>query len=154
MIKKVTLRGLERGDEPEMVKIHQSSVENFERIEIDENFILRLSNRPDFRFFIAEVNGRIAGFLGVLFYENVGRAEIGPIAVDEKYRNYGIGSGLLNDCWDFLGTIGIRRVTTKVKFGNNEGINFFRKNGFSQEVVLRRYTRDDEDIIQFVRFFR
>jgi len=153
MLEKITVRGFNAGDEKDLVRIHRHCREKFEKIDIDENFILRLSNRNDFRFFIAEVNGEIVGFLGVVFYTNVGRAEIGPIAIDEEYKNSGVGSKLLEECENFLRAIRTRRVISKVKYDNNEGINFFKKNGFEQEAVLRRYTKGCEDIVQLVKFF-
>jgi len=152
MIQKVTVRGFSAGDEKGMVRIHHDSMEKFEKIDIDENFILRLSNRTDFRFFIAEIDRGLVGFLGVAFYTNVDRAEIGPIAIDKKHKNSGVGSKLLEDCENFLRAIGTRRVIAKVKYDNNEGINFFKKNGFEHEAVLRRYTKGCEDVVQLVKF--
>jgi len=152
MLKKLTVRGFEQGDEKSMVRIHRSSVEKFESLNVDEGFILRLSQRPDFRFFVGDINGGIVGFLGAVFYTNVGRSEVGPIAIEERYKNSGVGSELLAYCENFLKTTGIRRITAKVRYNNNEGINFFRKHEFEQEAVLRRYTKDCGDVVQFVKF--
>ena len=152
MLEKLTVRGFEQGDENAMVRIHKDSVEKFENLDVDENFIMRLSKRPDFRFFVADDDGEIVGFLGAVFYSSVGRAEVGPISIAEGYRNSGVGSRLLDDCENFLRTLNIRRVTAKVKYDNNESINFFKKHGFEQEAVFRRYTKDYRDVVQFVKF--
>lgn len=152
MLEKLTVRGFGEGDKRAMVRIHQDSVEKFENLNVDENFILRLSQRTDFRFFVADTDEGIVGFIGAVFYTHVGRAEVGPISIAEGYRNSGVGSRLLDDCENFLRTLGIRRVTAKVKYDNNESINFFRKHDFEQEAVLRRYTKDGRDVVQLVKF--
>jgi len=152
MIEKLTVQGFEQGDEKAMVGIHQDSVERFENLNVDENFILRLSQRTDFRFFVADTDGEVVGFIGAVFYTSVNRAEVGPIAIEEGYRNSGVGSRLLDDCENFLKTIGIKRITVKVKYDNSEGIGFFRKHGFEQEAVLRKYTKDCRDVVQLVKF--
>jgi len=152
MLEKLTVRGFEQGDEKAMVRIHLDSVERFENLNVDENFILRLSQRTDFRFFVADTNEEVVGFIGAVFYTSVGRAEVGPIAIEEGYRNSGVGSRLLDDCENFLKTIGIKRITAKAKYDNSEGISFFRKHGFEQEAVLRKYTMDNRDVVQLVKF--
>ncbi len=152
MLKNLTIRGFKQGDEKRIVRIHRDSIDKFESMNVDDDFILRLSQRHDFQFFIADINGLVVGFLGAVFYSNVGRSEVGPIAVEKYYRNSGVGSKLLDNCENFLKTAGIRRITARVRYDNNECISFFRKHGFEQEAVLRRYTRDLGDVVQFVRF--
>ncbi|MBM3308984.1 MAG: GNAT family N-acetyltransferase [Candidatus Altiarchaeales archaeon] len=146
------IRGFMAGDTLEMTELHKKFSSLFEESELTVDYINQCSLRHDFRFYVAEHNGSIVGYSGVLFYESVGRAEIGPIAMLDEYQNKGVGSKLLNTVLEFLKQRSIHRVTAKVKSGNESGIMFFEKNGFKKEAVFERYTKKQETIVQMVRF--
>ena len=152
MNEKISIREFVPSDVEYILKLHNESAENFEDIGINKDFIINISQRFDFKFLVAEVNDTIVGFVGILFYSNVGRGEIGPICVRKKFRNVGIGTILLNNAIIFLKKLGIRRVVAKVKAVNKEGLKFFLSNGFEKEGYFRNYTKKGEDIIQLVRF--
>jgi ribosomal protein S18 acetylase RimI-like enzyme len=148
----LAIRDFRRGDEKEIVRLHLESSENFEEQEITEGFILTIANREDFRFFIMASEGRIIGFVGVLFHKNIGRAEIGPICVSPVYRGRGVGTRLLNHAIEFLGRQGLYRTIVRIKSDNRRAQRFFGKNGFEEEGYFQRYTRKGEDILQLRRF--
>ena len=135
-----------------LVRIHGELRENFEEHDINKEFILDISRRADFRFFVAVINHEIVGFVGVLFHESVGRGEIGPICVSLEYQKRGIGRELLQYAINFLMKRGIRRVIAKIKSHNRNGIDFFNRNGFRKEGHFVKYTKKGEDVIQMVRF--
>ncbi len=152
MDEKTNIREFAPHDAEIILEIHEESAESFEDIGINKEFILIVSQRYDYRFLVAEIDKRVVGFVGILFHMNVGRGEIGPICVCEEYRDKGIGKEMLDKAILFLKDLGIRRVTAKVKTGNEEGIDFFKKNGFEQEGFFKDYSQKNEDVIQLVRF--
>ncbi|MDD5112361.1 MAG: GNAT family N-acetyltransferase [Candidatus Altiarchaeota archaeon] len=146
------IRPFSAEDAPAIARLHKSFSQWFEEQEITQEYVLSCSLRHDFRFYTAVVDGRLAGFTGVLFYESVGRAEIGPICVDAAFQGRGIGSRLLSEVLEFLRERPIHRVTAKVKAENARVISFFERNGFEREAVLQKYTRMGEPAVQMVLF--
>jgi ribosomal-protein-alanine N-acetyltransferase len=148
----LSIREFKSQDARDIVRLHKEFEIFFEEMNISEEFILNISRRPDFRFLIAELNGEVVGFIGALFYTHVARAEVGPIAVDKRYRNIGIGTKLLEKILGFLGDKKIHRVISKAKAGNQRAMDFFLHNGFTKEGYFREYTKQREDVVQYVRF--
>ena len=139
-------------DAVEIVRLHKESEQFFEEMDIDEEFILNLARRADFRFFVASIDCRIAGFCGVLFFPNVGRAEIGPIAVDVRCRNRDVATQLFAETTRFLKENGVRRLIARVKADNSNAESFFLRMGFEKEGFFRQYTKKGEDVTQYVKF--
>lgn len=150
----VIVRGFERGDAKQVVELHARFNIWFEELSIDEEFILAATLRPDFRVYVADEDGVILGFTGILYYEQVGRAEVGPICVTDEYQKKGVGSLLVEKAISFLKDAGIHRVVVKVKSGNNTAECFFKKQGFKIEAVLENYTRKGEDAVQMARIIK
>ncbi|MFH1055499.1 MAG: GNAT family N-acetyltransferase [Candidatus Altiarchaeota archaeon] len=142
------VRFFEHSDADGVVGIYQKFGTWFEDIGVNREFILSSAARPDFRFLVAEVDGTLLGFIGCLYQTAVGRAELGPLGVDEAYQGYGIGSALREAMFRFLKENGIRRVFVKVKANNSKAVNFFLKEGFNYEAYLRGYTMEGEDVVQ------
>ena len=147
-----SIRGFRAEDSERVVTLYKNSNEWFENVEVTREFIMQASMRPDFRFHVAEAEGEVIGFIGALFYESVGRAEVGPVCVDEKFREQGIGKMLVEKSLDLLKDNRIFRVTARVKAGNDNANAFFSSLGFEEEAVLRNYTKEGEDVTQYVRF--
>jgi ribosomal protein S18 acetylase RimI-like enzyme len=146
------VRPFESKDAAEIVRIHRLSANWFEEKDLTREFVHSMAGRPDFRFFVAENNGITLGFCGVLYHENVGRAEVGPIAVDPAFAGAGAGEKLLGYAITFLAEKKIRRVVARVKEGNTHAQEFFQKQGFKKEALLERFTKESENAVQYVRF--
>ena len=148
----ISVREFRSDDARHMARLHKESEQCFEERDIDEGFILGVAGRSDFRFYVASAGSGIVGFCGVMFYPHVGRAEIGPIAVDARYRNRKIAAKLLAGTEDFLRKSAIHRVIARVKAQNSNAVRFFLSMGFQEEGFFRRYTRNNEDVVQYVKF--
>jgi ribosomal protein S18 acetylase RimI-like enzyme len=144
----LNVRFFRQSDADDVLRLYRACRQWFEDVEIDREYIILSSERADFRFIVAEWEGRIVGFVGVLYYDAVGRAELGPISVDEGRVGEGIGGALVEAMMDFLRERGIRLVFVKVKGGNSRAISFFMKLGFSQDAYLRGYTVEGDDVVQ------
>jgi ribosomal protein S18 acetylase RimI-like enzyme len=152
MFSKLRIREYLPGDASSIIRLHAQSKENFEELDLSEEFIDYIARRDDFWFCVASLDGSLIGFCGVLYYPSVGRAEIGPIAVDNKYHRSKVGKELYDKVEEYLKSRGIRRVSAKVKSRNTGAVSFFTCMGFLEEGFFREYTRRKEDVFQFVKF--
>ena len=146
------LRWFEPSDTEQVMSLYAGEDQWFEKIGVTRDFILISSQRLDFRFLVAEEEGKIVGFTGCLYFEAVGRAEIGPLEVDAEHRRKGVGEALIKGMTEFLKEKKIRRVAAKVKADNRAAQQFFIKQGFRIESCLRDYTQEHESIIGLVTF--
>lgn len=146
------LRFFEQDDAEGILRLYKAAGDWFEEVEVSRDFIIASSERPDFRFIVAEDGGRLVGFIGALYYDAVGRAEIGPVGVDEEARGEGVGGLLVDRIILFLREKGVRRAHVKVKSDNNRAQSFFLSKGFSYEAVLRGYTISGDDVVQMVAY--
>jgi len=151
-ILEMLVRDFKASDAPDIIRLHRTCAHWFEELDVGEAFVHEAADRPDFRFLVAEDEGHTMGFIGTLFYEHVGRAEVGPICVEPRCHGGGVGAMLLEKVLGFLSQRGIHRVVAKVKANNENAQRFFSSNGFAEEARLRGYTKDREDAIQYVRF--
>jgi RimJ/RimL family protein N-acetyltransferase len=148
----IKIREYRHADSPEMVALHNSSEEFFEEAQVTPEFIQSISQRDDYRFFVAEKDNKVVGYCGVLFYQNHGRAEIGPILVSSEHRKQDFGSMLLTNVLEFLKERGIHRVIARVKSANPDAQKFFITAGFEEEGYFKKYTKKCEDVYQYVLF--
>ncbi|MEA1925005.1 MAG: N-acetyltransferase [Candidatus Altiarchaeota archaeon] len=149
---KIRIRDFTPSDADSLLEIHEQSAGYFEDLGINRGFIINISQRGDFRFLVAELGGEMVGFIGALYYSNVGRGEIGPVCVEKSLRGRGFGSQLLENMFSFLKREGVSRVIARVKKRNTGGLTFFEGNGFQQEGFFKRYTSGGEDVVQLVKF--
>jgi len=147
----VRVRPFEHSDVDDIVRLYRSSGEWFEEIGVNRDFIVASSQRPDFRYMVAVDGREVVGFIGALYFKAVGRAELGPVGVDESRRGSGVGKALADAMLGFLGENGVRLVTVKVKARNGRAQRFFLSQGFAYEAYLRGYTLDGGDVVQMVR---
>ena len=150
----VIVRWFQPQDAEAVVRLHDENKEWFEELTLTKDFVVECSQRSDFRMMVAEQNGIILGFIGALFFESVGRAEIGPISTSQNFKDQGVGSRLLSSMIEFLKTIGIHRIIAHVKANNLNAIKFFLNNGFTFEAYLAQYTKKREDVMQMLYLIR
>ena len=145
------IRAFESSDAREIVDLHRKFNHWFEESKLSVEYVIQCSLRHDFRFFVAEDNNQVVGFCGVLFYESVGRAELGPVCIMDEFQGRGVGSQLVEKTIDFLKQKGIHRIVVKVKAGTQAALKFFTQKFFTQEAQLKPYTKKGEDAVQMVK---
>lgn len=148
----ITIREVLPKDAGRIVQLHKEADRFFEEKNIDEETLMLIMQRKDFRILVCELDDKIRGFSGMLYHPRVKRAELGPICVERKYRGRGIGSLLFEKTVKFLRNAGIKRVTVKVKEENEEGLAFFKEKGFAEEGFFRDYTYQGGNVVQLVKF--
>ena len=100
-------------------------------------------------FLVAEIANRVVGFIIFWIVDNKGH--IIMIAVNNNYKNMGIGSLLLNKVKQILFSNNIITLTLEVRKSNLAARKFYLKNGFYEVVEKEHYYSDGEDgiIMQF-----
>ena len=90
---------------------------------------------------VYEENGEIIAFIEFLaLYEVV---EIINIIVEEKHRNRGIGTLLLNKCINK----DTKEIILEVRDNNEEGLKFYLDNGFKIIRTIKSYYKDGDAYI-------
>jgi|Deesub1362B_J571_1020462.scaffolds.fasta_scaffold00237_15 ribosomal-protein-alanine N-acetyltransferase len=105
------------------------------------DIFMYISNSSD--FLIAEVNGKIAGFISVM--DSGADARIMSFAVKNEYRGKGIGGILLDSIINRSIKREKMRVVLEVRISNFIAINLYKKRGFEIISTIPCYYNDGED---------
>jgi len=104
-------------------------------------------------FLVAEGGSRIWGYMITCTRSRGGsqRAQLVSVAVDPGARRRGVASALMDGTLRRLRRKGVRRFTLMVKTTNREALEFYRRRGFLQLRIWRKYYEDGEDAWLMVR---
>jgi N-acetylglutamate synthase-like GNAT family acetyltransferase len=122
----VIVRDLERADRGACRSLFQELVETHRALypgsEIGSKF------RLEGRIFVAEDEGRIVGYAGLIWHRRV--AELEPIVVAQDHRRRGVGLALAERVMKEARGGGAVRIFVRPTARNREAIAFFRSVGF------------------------
>jgi ribosomal-protein-alanine N-acetyltransferase len=94
-------------------------------------------------FFVAEIGNEIVGYLLVRIIGQ--KAHIIALATDEKYRNNGIGTRLLDNAFEVARNRGTNGIWLEVRASNLEAQRFYIRRGFEKLKTVNSYYGDRED---------
>ena len=119
--------------------------ENFSVPWTDKGFLAFLV-RYDTLFLVAEENGQIIGFAGVVMV--LDEAELTNVAVMKSHQKQGIGRLLIESLMRLISEFGVEILHLEVRISNESAISLYRRIGF-EEVGLRHdyYETPKEDAI-------
>ena len=100
-----------------------------------------LDENPLAGYFVAELFGRVVGYIGV--WKIVDEGHITNVAVSPDYRRMQIGSALLKTMLEITAEEGIVRHTLEVRTGNEAAIGLYEKFGFETAGVRKGYYEDN-----------
>jgi ribosomal-protein-alanine N-acetyltransferase len=86
---------------------------------------------------------RIVGFAGMWLM--IDEAHITTICVAKSHRGRGLGEVLMSRLMDLAAEIGADRVTLEVRVSNEPAKSLYRKYGFTEEGIRKRYYSDDNE---------
>ena len=101
-------------------------------------------------FVVAEVDGRIAGYLIAWVIAPV-ECQVGSIAVLPEYRRQGIARQLLGIMLQTCREAGTPDAYLEVRVSNTAAIELYRSLGFAQDGLRKAYYQDGEDAITMAR---
>ncbi|MBR4808587.1 MAG: ribosomal protein S18-alanine N-acetyltransferase [Lachnospiraceae bacterium] len=147
MDSRIEIRRMSEGDIPDVAAIEASSFS----LPWSENGFRTALGRRDTVFYVATVEGRIAGYAG--FYICLDEADITNIAVTSDHRRKGIGARLMDEVISACSLKGVLMIALEVRAGNEPAKALYRKCGF-QEVGLRKgfYSSPTEDACVMTRY--
>jgi [ribosomal protein S18]-alanine N-acetyltransferase len=138
MIRKMTLDDIEQ-----VVAIDRVS---FSLPWPERSFRFELTDNPASRCWVAEVDGKIAGMIVVWLI--VDEVHVATIATHPEFRRQGIAKTLLFYALQHMSTEGAQSSFLEVRASNLAAQDLYRKFGFEESGVRRRYYRDNgEDAI-------
>ncbi|WP_147803349.1 ribosomal protein S18-alanine N-acetyltransferase [Alkalicoccus halolimnae] len=94
-------------------------------------------------YFIAEQDRKIVGYCGL--WVIVGDGHITNIAVDPDARGQGIGNDLLSASIEMAKMLGADKLSLEVRVTNETAQNLYRKYGFENGGIRKRYYTDNNE---------
>ncbi len=152
---------------PEYLRLSQAERERLEQIHIrpmkkedveiisrleEETFsmpwsrdaFLEMITKEDAEYYVAEKNGQVIGGCGMLMA--VGEGNITNVVIDEKERNKGIGTKMLQYLIEDGYKKGLQAFTLEVRVSNAAAIHVYEKLGFFSEGIRPNfYEKPTED---------
>lgn len=105
-------------------------------------FADELSN-PAARFTVAEQDGKVCGYLGLLVTGDEGYFT--NIAVSPAYRRHGVGAALMQDVCDFGKAQKFYRLTLEVRVSNIPARRLYERFGFVSDGVRPHFYRQPDE---------
>lgn len=103
-------------------------------------------SRPEYLFLVAEEDGKITGYAGLLMI--AGEGDVTNIAVFPENRGHGTGSALTEALISEGRKRGMNAFTLEVRVSNQSAIHIYEKLGFRSEGVRKGfYEKPKEDAL-------
>ncbi len=96
-------------------------------------------------YFVATENGKVLGYIGL--WNICGTAEIMDVAVHGDFRRQGIGEGLILKALEKCEVLGVSEVNLEVRKSNISAIALYKKMGFTENGIRKKYYENREDAI-------
>ncbi len=131
----VVIRRLKTTDADEISRIYGAITQ--ENVKADfKKLIEQHAQRPEDACFVAELDGKIVGFM-ISYILTLGfgiekSAWIATLGVDPKYMGQGIGANMAREILKFYKTEGIGNVYTSVRWDSTDLLSFFKTLGFDR----------------------
>ncbi len=102
-----------------------------------------LKDHPDIRALVAEQEGRVIGFIGLMvfpaFHRDGLHGYVTALVVDEKVRGSGAGGTLLKEGEAWFEERGVKRVNLTTALHREAAHSFYEKRGYT--FTGKRYTK-------------
>ena len=106
-------------------------------------FVNELLSNQFAYYFVAETNKEIIGYIGSWIV--VDEAQVTKIAILSTYRGHGIGDLLLKAMLEYAKILGVKKFTLEVRVSNEVAINLYKKNGFQNGGIRKKYYTDNQE---------
>lgn len=94
-------------------------------------------------YYVGLVDGVVAGYGGM--WHVVTEGHITNIAVDEKYRQNGVGNAILAKIMQTAEEKDMLGVTLEVRVSNTAALALYKKHGFKMEGLRKEYYEDNKE---------
>lgn len=114
-----------------------------------ENMMLSSFSSGRFLCFGAFTDNQLIGVISVTI--NFDEADIESVVVSSRMRKKGVASLLINHTISNLREKNIKKIFLEVRKGNIPAINLYKKHGFTDLSVRKKYYFDGEDALVLVK---
>lgn len=135
----ITVRTMEIPDLDQVLPIEEA---NFS-VPWTANGFFSFLIRDDARFFVAEEDGEILGYCGVILCVDEG--DITNVCVREESRRSGVGTLLVDHMIRETAKAGIRVWHLEVRKSNEQAIRLYEKFGFQQDGLRKGYYEEPKE---------
>jgi ribosomal-protein-alanine N-acetyltransferase len=97
-------------------------------------------------FLVAQQDNIIVGYI-IFWIRFEDEGHIISIAVDQKYRQQGIGTQLVETTQKIFKKYKVRNIKLEVREKNHKARKFYQKLGFAEEKFVNGYYEDGEDAV-------
>jgi len=108
-----------------------------------DSFILEIEQNQCARYYTAKIGGKAVGYGGMWLI--LDEAHITNIAVHPDYRRQGIGRLLMQTLIREAAALGIERMTLEVRVSNHEAIRLYKRMGFEEGGIRKKYYPDNQE---------
>jgi ribosomal-protein-alanine N-acetyltransferase len=137
---KILIRPMRRGDIKEIIEIEKASFQDPWR---EDAFYNELYNKDISIFLVMEVDGKVVGYGGMWVIKD--EAHIVNLAIHPQYRRQGLGQKLMKVLFEKAEKRGVQRITLEVRASNIVAQNFYKKLGFQEIAIRKKYYRDTKE---------
>jgi len=128
------IRAAERRDVAELLVIER---EQFPEPWTKGMLLDEIVNAESRRYTVAVLDGRIVGYLGVMFV--LDELHVNTVGTMPGFEGRGIASTLLDDAWTDAAARGVVRATLEVAVSNSRAIELYYRYGFKPVGVRKNY---------------
>lgn len=93
--------------------------------------------REDARFWVAEADGKIAGYCGLILTPPEG--DITNVCVDQPFRRRGVAVKLLDTLIREAASLGVTQIHLEVRMSNTPAVALYEQLGFVRDGLRPRY---------------
>lgn len=147
-INSILIRPFKNGDETAIALLEKECFSS----PWSENAVLE-SAKNSTEFFVAETKGKVVGYCGIQLTEEIGF--VTNIAVNNSFRNKGIGTALTIKLQEFGKQKGLSSVSLEVRTSNNSAISVYEKLNFKNIGTRKNfYSNPKEDAFIYTYFLK
>lgn len=138
------------------MKIMPMNLDDIDEIKIMENELYKTPwNYDDFLYeinenefsypFVVKEENEIIGYY--IFWQLFDEINIVKLSVSKKYQGRGIGNILMEDIFNRVKILGLKKIFLEVRASNDKAINLYKKHGFISKNVRKNYYDNVEDAL-------
>ncbi len=140
----LTIEPMTTGDLGKVLEIENDS---FIRPWSLNSFKSELKSSQMATYLVARSEGCVVGYCGMWVVPD--EAHITTLAVDKKFRGFGIGSRLLEAILEKAKHNRVRRISLEVRSSNENARRLYEKFGFIVKGVRKHYYFDEDGLVMF-----
>ena len=111
--------------------------------------VAEMQEQASFLGVVAEIESEVIGYAGAIYCLN--QADIALVAVKPEFRRNGIAQKLINQLEQLILQKGVTDVFLEVRISNTPARELYKRMGFSEISIRKKYYEDSEDAIVMLK---